>query len=271
LLFYQLNYHSYVYIHFFRYIVTELCHGTLKDQVQNTSGLDNQLILGQITLGLNYLHANNIIHKNLKPSNILYQNTIFDFCLYKLSGFGFSSRSITESPNGMPTNEIESRDYMSPELMRSEEPSFESDMWALGIVCFYVLSSGEHPYRINNSTMFRHLFIKELLFPPAIEKIINSWAATDLVCRLLHFFPERRPSSFVVLYHPYFIHCNEKAQVLFSTKIIDFSSTCDGNNRLRMSQLYSKQSVLSWYRRYGPGIDVRHYEANITVNTLVNK
>ena len=239
--------------------------------MQNPSGLDNQLILGQITLGLNYLHTNNIIHKNLKPSNILYQNTSFDFCLYKLSGFGFSSQSVTESQNGRSDNDSESWDYMSPELMNSKEPSFASDVWALGIIYFYVLTSGQHPYKINNSTMFRHRFIKELLFPPAIEKISDNWAATDLVCRLLHFFPARRPSSFVVLYHPYFIHCNEKAQVLFSTKIIDFSSNCDANNRLRISQLYSKQSVLRWYNRYGPGIDIRHYEANINVNCLVNK
>jgi serine/threonine protein kinase len=73
----------------------ELCHGNLKkyveDLVKRKQKIDSRGILSQIVTGLSYLHGHKIIHKDLKPHNILYQQKGSD-TLWKLSDFGFARK-----------------------------------------------------------------------------------------------------------------------------------------------------------------------------------
>ena len=79
----------------FSYIGTELCQGTLENFVNSTyKGQDvgSKLeILKQITQGLEYLHSNNVVHRDIKPQNILisFPNGSVP-PLMKLTDFGIS-------------------------------------------------------------------------------------------------------------------------------------------------------------------------------------
>jgi serine/threonine protein kinase len=97
-----------------------------------------QLIL-PIVSGINYLHNNNIIHCDIKPSNIL----LFGDKIIKISDFGDSKLSLnryekTYTYVGTPY-------YQAPEIINNIGYSFPIDYWALGVI-FYELLTLKLPF-----------------------------------------------------------------------------------------------------------------------------
>lgn len=97
--------------------------------------------------GLQYLHSNGIVFCDLKPSNIL----LNEYGDLKLSDFGMARKLVDllsnfndqESKKGTPY-------YMAPELFEENGVhSFQSDMWALGVI-MYELATGVPPYAKSN-------------------------------------------------------------------------------------------------------------------------
>lgn len=118
--------------------------GTLYDlinkrKVKNKNFIDNdikQLIL-PITSGINYLHNNNIIHCDIKPSNIL----LFGDKIIKISDFGDSKLSL----NKYEKTYVGTPYYQAPEIINNIGYSFPIDYWALGVI-FYELITLKLPF-----------------------------------------------------------------------------------------------------------------------------
>ena len=83
----------------------------------------------QITLGLNYIHKKNIIHRDLKTKNIFLTKQK----LIKIGDFGIS-KSLTHAFD-LATTAIGTPHYLSPEICRQEPYNHKSDMWSLGDFC----------------------------------------------------------------------------------------------------------------------------------------
>lgn len=97
----------------------------------------------QIMLALKYIHRLNILHRDLKTSNILLQENgdlkIGDFGIARvLEGTMQNAESVVGTPY-----------YMSPEICQNQPYSFKSDVWSLGCV-LYELCTLEHAFRSNN-------------------------------------------------------------------------------------------------------------------------
>ena len=93
--------------------------------------------MDQVATGYKYLISNNIVHRDIKPDNILkHENT------WKIADFGFAVRnssSFTSYLNvGTPL-------YMPLEALLRNEYSFKSDIFALGVT-FYQMIHGETPW-----------------------------------------------------------------------------------------------------------------------------
>jgi len=119
------------------YVVTELANqGTLADKIGKISYSSAVRYALEILDGLSASHRQQIIHNDLKPENIL----IHDGCV-KLADFGISRHSqhtVVGQAAGTPL-------YMAPERFLAEESSQRSDIWAVGVV-FYQMLTGRLPF-----------------------------------------------------------------------------------------------------------------------------
>ena len=254
----------------------ELCHGNLKnyvdDQVSRKQKMESRWILSQIATGLSYLHGHKIIHKDLKPQNILYQQKASS-TLWKLSDFVFARKMRASKDEFSETEHLGTAGYVAPELYQSKKPTFASDVWALGAVLFFVVSEGRHPYEIENfDRTFVQVLIQHYKTAPGLDSIADDWAAADLTCHLLHYSPENRPSTFIILHHPFFAVASETSKKYLAFKIFNFwLNQHDGDSISPLAEHFNEANLYEWYQQYESALKLDEVGEDIArVVTLVN-
>lgn len=140
-------------------------------------------IVERIGLGLEYAHRKGIVHRDLTPDNILFDNHnnpyITDFSLAKLVQDTFR----TNSGNGL----IGTPEYISPEQAQSLPVDHRTDIYGLGVITYEMLT-GEKPYKASDSfgVLVKHVSdpVPEILkvnpdLPPEVDTIIKKSMAKN--------------------------------------------------------------------------------------------
>ncbi|KAH7699351.1 camk/dcamkl protein kinase [Aphelenchoides avenae] len=135
---------------------------------------------------LEYLHANAIVHRDVKPENLLIYTDEANLLRLKLADFGLATKvnegELLYHICGTPT-------YVAPEVLAEYGYSSPADCWSMGVI-LYVMLCGFPPFmsmRGDEMELFDKILRCELEFPaPAWEAI--SWSAKWLVRSLL--FPD---------------------------------------------------------------------------------
>jgi serine/threonine protein kinase len=124
------------------FVMRYMAGGSLSERIQSgsLSLIDVADIIQRLAAGLDYAHYKGVIHRDLKPGNILFDENrnayISDFGIAKLAQ---ASTILTSSGIiGTPT-------HMSPEQARGEEVDGRSDIYSLGVILFEMLS-GQTPF-----------------------------------------------------------------------------------------------------------------------------
>lgn len=161
------------------YIVMEyIGGGTLREHLAMPVRWDKAAaILAPIARALEYVHKQNLVHRDVKPSNILLDNNnqpmLSDFGVVKLMEAEESVVAATGVGIGTP-------DYMSPEQATGKEVGFQADIYALGVV-FFELVTGKKPFYADTpmAVVIKHVansFPKPRAInrkiPPFVEKVI---------------------------------------------------------------------------------------------------
>jgi serine/threonine protein kinase len=172
--------------------------GSLEDKIKRETKLDLREAVDlctQVADGLDALHAEGLIHRDVKPGNILLDGAgkafITDFGLMKDREASVLTR---------PGQALGSMDYMAPEQIRGEEVTGQSDVYALGCVMIECLS-GTPPFadRQGMRILWAHLQ-EEPPDPLAARDDVPadvSWA----ILRALEKEPEKRPPTATAYAH----------------------------------------------------------------------
>ncbi len=164
-----------------RYIVQEYIEGnTLKEIIRRHGPIDYRLatpLLIQIGLALEHAHKREVIHRDIKPQNIL----ITPDMVAKVTDFGIARASSTNTITLTGGVVMGSVHYFSPEQARGGQVTARSDLYSLGIM-FYEMLTGRLPFDGESSVAVAIKHLQEVppapstlvpSLPPALDHIIN--------------------------------------------------------------------------------------------------
>lgn len=185
-------------------VVTEFAHGELFEVLQHDRRLkEDQVrkIAKQLVRALDYLHRKRIIHRDMKPQNIL----IGSKGLVKLCDFGFASAM---SPSTLMLHSIKGTPlYMAPELVQEQAYNHNVDLWSLGVI-LYELYFGVPPFYTNSIYKLINQIVKSPVeFPERISPEFQNFLSG-----LLHKVPGERLSWPDLLRHPFIADTEEEKQ-----------------------------------------------------------
>lgn len=158
-------------------LVMEYCEGGslyhMLDQAQYQYGLPEKqflLVLYHVAAGMQYLRRAGVVHRDIKPGNIMRYLTEDGSSVYKLTDFG-AARDLSEEENF--TSLYGTEEYLHPDmyeravLRMSTGQQFDArvDLWSLGVT-FYHVATGQLPFqpyggRSNKETMYQIISKKE--------------------------------------------------------------------------------------------------------------
>ena len=167
------------------YIVMQYVPGQSLDHLIEQGPANPQLVLSvgiQVADGLQAAHALGIFHRDLKPQNVM----LTDGGLAKILDFGLARRLPPEDANFDPSKPALAKDasmaatytarggtirYMAPEQFVTGQSSVQSDVWALGVI-LYELVSGRHPFSRPDAEDFQAIRAIQFSEPPDLSAIV---------------------------------------------------------------------------------------------------
>lgn len=133
-----------------------LSGGTLRDRIKLGLSFDSAIhIIRSIAKALGYAHEKGVIHRDVKPSNIMFRHdgapVLTDFGVARVVAGSNTVRTLTGLTVGSPG-------YMSPEQAMGQGATIQSDLYSLGVVLYEMLA-GHPPYQADNSlaVVLKHL------------------------------------------------------------------------------------------------------------------
>jgi eukaryotic-like serine/threonine-protein kinase len=165
---------------------------TLRERVERAGPLTSRFatkLMQEVAWGLAYAHQRGVIHRDIKPDNIMIEQGSERALL---TDFGIAVRG--RAPNGGTGEVIGTARYMSPEQALGETVDGRSDLYSLGATCFYALT-GRAPYTGANLPA---VLAQQISQPaPALEVVRPGVPAklAAVIAGCLQKAPEARPQT----------------------------------------------------------------------------
>jgi len=206
----------------FEYIVVELMEGSLDAYLRCDQECEEAFtICLSIASGIEFLHTKGVLHRDLKPQNILYKtNPSFSV---KISDFGLSKILQTSKTRGGSQSVMHSkagtRCWMAPELLGKapQNHSEASDIFSCGLLFHYVLSKKKHPFNLTSGGAFmknpqqteKNILKNKRCFCPSLSP-----EASDLLKNMLSPESKKRPAAASLQHFPFFWDDRKKVEFL---------------------------------------------------------
>jgi Protein kinase domain/Galactose oxidase, central domain len=165
----------------FHYLAMEYVKGkSAYEMMPDTGGMDEELALHiamQVARGLDYAHQHGIIHRDIKPDNIL----VTEDRIAKVCDFGLARHTAEETRMTQTGIMLGTPHYVSPEQARGDKDvDIRSDIYSLGAT-LYQFATGETPFQGSSAAvvMTKHL-TEELPWPADVNPMVS-----ENVCRLI--------------------------------------------------------------------------------------
>lgn len=177
------------------YIVMELVEGiTLKEYISKKGKLtvkEATSIAIQVAMGLEAAHNRNIVHRDIKPQNII----ISTDGKVKVTDFGIARAA---SSNTISTNAMGSVHYSSPEQVRGGYSDYKSDIYSLGIT-MYEMVTGMVPFDGDTTVAIAIKHLQEEMIPPSEITPDLPHSLEEIIMKCTQKSPDRRYSTLAEL------------------------------------------------------------------------
>ncbi|XP_071023010.1 serine/threonine-protein kinase DCLK1-like [Oncorhynchus clarkii lewisi] len=185
------------------YLVMELVKGgDLFDAITSTNRYterDASGMLYNLADAIKYLHSLNIVHRDVKPENLLVYEHADGSKSLKLGDFGLAT--VVDGPLytvcGTPT-------YVAPEIIAETGYGLKVDIWAVGVIA-YILLCGFPPFRGSSDdqeVLFDQILMRPLEFPLLYWDNVSE-TAKELIRSMLQVEVDQRYTAVEVLEHPW--------------------------------------------------------------------
>lgn len=153
----------------------------------------------EVTLSLDFLHANNIIYRDLKPENLLLDRQGH----LKITDFGFAKEvpDITWTLCGTP-------DYLAPEVVASKGYNKSIDWWSLGILTYEMLAGYPPFYADNPMKLYENILECKVRYPPYFDPLARDLLEKLLTPDLSKRYGNLANGSRDIMLHPWFEEVN---------------------------------------------------------------
>ena len=175
------------------YIVMEYCGGGTLETMAAGGPLDPQQVAdigSTICEALAYAHRQGIVHRDIKPGNVL----ITEDGTVKVADFGIAKAAFVTGDITTTGAILGTVTYLSPEQARGEEPDARSDIYALGVV-LYELVAGRPPFAEESQIATAMKHIRDDPPPPRSQRAGIPRALEAVILRALAKDPEQRFQS----------------------------------------------------------------------------
>ena len=227
----------------FRYIVQEYIEGiTVKDLINQNGHLDwrNAVpIVIQIGLALDYAHQNGIVHRDIKPQNILISRDR----VAKITDFGIA-RAASSTTITMTGVQMGSVHYFSPEQARGGNVGPQSDIYSLGVSLFEMVT-GRLPFDGDSNVAIAVKHLQET--PPVPSSLMQGIpkGLDSIIAKCMQKSPERRYQTMrqlVMELDSLLVDPNGIYGVI--TNVADKNTSADNNISFRQDPEYEKISEI---------------------------
>merc|ERR550534_3515780 len=171
---------------------------TLLDQFKGRHSAtedDVAFIIGELCETLNFLHQQNIVHLDLRPTNIRFEGRDIKLLDYN------SCRKVANKKAGAVVDVLGDTEFCAPEMLNFDQVSPKSDMWSVAIIT-YIMLSGESPFFHEDENQVIQ----------SVQKVKYEWCdafdessseSKDFIKKILIRAPESRMSVAEALEHPW--------------------------------------------------------------------
>jgi len=180
-------------------LILDLVDGkTLLDQFfrrHSATEDDVAFVIGQLCETLNFLHQQNVLHLDLRPTNIRFEGRDIKLLDYN------SARHLANKKAGAVVDVIGDTEFCAPEMLNFDPVLPASDMWSVAVITYIMLSGVSPFFYEDEGEVLKSVIQVKYSFCDAFDEI--STEAKDFIKKCLVRAPEMRMTAEAALQHPW--------------------------------------------------------------------
>uniref|UniRef100_A0A7S3P976 Calmodulin n=1 Tax=Amphora coffeiformis TaxID=265554 RepID=A0A7S3P976_9STRA len=197
------------------YVILECCDGGDLYTRSPYSEKQAAKMISSVLSAVEYMHAHNIVHRDLKYENIMFESVSHDAAI-KVIDFGLSKKFLGQP--GIMTDRVGTIYTMSPQVLQGVYSS-QADLWAVGVIAYMLLSTSKPFWHKKRRVLVDKIMRVSYTFDAPVWQGLSE-QSKDFCSKLLLMDPKERMTAAMALQHAWITHREQLPDELPSEEIL---------------------------------------------------